>query len=182
MRIRACAGVLLLCLLLVHAGCEQSILRPPPAQTSGDGRDLFGPATMRLHPIFTQVKNLDGSLTGRPDGIEAVLEFDDRFGDPTKASGAVIFELYAIRKDFPDERGNRLAEPWTASLTTVDQQQAHWRREIGSYSFLLAFDQIRDDRDYVLTTTFEPLTGKRLFAQLDIPARVKPSTRKSNGD
>jgi hypothetical protein len=166
MRIACLAG-----LLVAVVGCQQSIVQPTAAQPAADSIDLFGPAAMRLHPIFTQVKNLSDS--GKPNGIEAVLEFDDRFGDSTKAAGAVIFELYAFRKGYEDPRGGRLTDPWTASLADVPQQQAHWRREIGAYSFLLADDQIRDDRNYVLTATFEPLAGPRLFARTILVGRKK---------
>ena len=165
-------------LLIVLGGCEQQVLRPSPPDTGVDQqRDLFGPAKMRLHPIFTQIKNWTGGTS--PDGIEAVVEFDDRFGDSSKAAGALVFELYAFRSGFPDPRGERLVEPWTASLSSVDQQQAHWRREIGAYSFLLADGDVRTDRNYVLTATFEPLSGPRIFSQLILSAngrQLTPST------
>ena len=38
----------------------------------------------------------------------------------------VIFELYDYRPYWPDPRGPRLANPWTASLTTYEDQKAHW--------------------------------------------------------
>lgn len=158
-------------------GCQESLLPSPTAAPPADPHGLFGPATMRLHPIFTQVKSLTGGTA--PDGIEAMLEFDDRFGDPTKAAGAVIFELYDFRTGFPDHRGERLLDPWTASLAGVAQQQAHWRREIGAYSFLLAYDHVRADRNYVLSATFEPVSGPRLFAQTVIAAQ---GGRRSEGN
>ena len=46
---------------------------------------MFAPVAMRVHPIFTDVKDWTGD--GRADGIEALVEFEDQFGDPTKASG-----------------------------------------------------------------------------------------------
>lgn len=159
----------LIVLLASLVGCSGALVHPPAADLPSDARDEFGPATMRLHPTFTQVTSFSGGT--KPDGIEAVLEFDDGFGDPTKAAGAVIFELYSLRNGFPDNRGDRLVQPWTASLAAVTQQQAHWRREIGAYSFLLSYDQVSPDRDYVLTATFEPLSGPRLFAQTIIQGR-----------
>jgi hypothetical protein len=165
MRFFATAGLLALML-----GCEGTALVQPAAVQPPDERQLFGPVAMKLHPIFTQVKSFSGGAT--PDGIEAVLEFDDQFGDPTKAAGAVIFELFEFRTGYPDHRGERLIQPWTASLATVSQQHGHWRREIDAYSFLLADDQVHTDRTYVLTATFEPLTGKRLFSQTVIGAQT----------
>ncbi|HUB27305.1 MAG TPA: hypothetical protein VL992_17910 [Tepidisphaeraceae bacterium] len=167
-------------LLAVIAGCSPTLVStsspvtPSPAGES----DLFDPVSMRIHPIFTQVK----SWTGRnaADGIEAVLEFQDRFGDTTKASGTVLFELYSYRTGFPDHRGARQAEPWIASLDSVDSQKLHWRSEIGAYDFLLALPTVSTSTDYVLTAMFEPPSGRRLFAQTIIIGQKKtshPATR-----
>jgi hypothetical protein len=172
MRFRLLAGF-----LLVVAGCGQTLVHPSAAPPPVDQADLFGPASMQLHPVFTQIKSWTGGP--KPDGIEAVLAFEDRFGDPSKAAGSVIFELYTFRKGFPDDRGPRLSEPWTASLSSVDQQQAHWRREIGAYSFLLADSGIATNKDYVLTATFEPLTGPRLFANTVITPTPQAASRPS---
>jgi hypothetical protein len=150
-------------LLAMIVGCESAAVHPAVPQVTDSSTDLFSPTLMRLHPIFTQVENFSGG--SKPEGIEAVLEFDDQFGDPTKAAGSVIFELYSFRTGYPDPRGKRLTEPWAASIKAVEQQRAHWRREISSYSFLLAYDEISADRNYVLTATFEPLDGQRLFAE-----------------
>jgi hypothetical protein len=166
---------ILFALALLAAGCGEAIVHPPPADTSTDVRDSFAPASMRLHPVFTQVKSFSGGTA--PDGIEAVLEFDDAFGDPTKAAGAIIFELYPLQHGTADHRGDRLVEPWTASLANFNQQQAHWRREMDAYSFLLADSKVNYNDDYVLLATFEPLNGTRLFAQTIIHARLTPADR-----
>jgi len=147
-------------ILLMLCACESTGPRPRTDEEAA----LFGPVSMRLHPIFTQVKNVSGTGTV-PDGIEAVLEFDDQVGDPTKAAGTAIFELFEFRQGYPDIRGERLINPWPASLVSLDDQQAHWHREYGAYSFLLADPAIKTDRNYVLTATFEPLEGGRFFAQ-----------------
>ncbi|MGA2233369.1 MAG: hypothetical protein ABSH22_20900 [Tepidisphaeraceae bacterium] len=168
---------LLAACLLVVAGCGQTLVHPPSVATPADQADLFGPASMQLHPVFTQVKTWTGGP--KPDGIEAVLQFEDQFGDPSKAAGSVIFELYDFRKGFPDDRGPRLSEPWTASLSSVDQQQAHWRREIEAYSFLLSDSAISSTHNYVLTATFEPLTGPRLFSKTVITGGHQPTSQPS---
>src|SRR3984957_16563947 len=157
-------------------GCTQPLVyAPPAANTAGDDPELFGPRAMRLHPIFTQVKSWNGN--GTPDGVEAVLEFRDRFGDSTKAAGAVIFELFSFRTGYPDHRGDRIGEPWAASLASADRQKTHWRSEIGAYDFLLSSDSVRVDSDYVLTATFEPPTGKRLFAETVIIGEKKKKSK-----
>jgi hypothetical protein len=119
---------------------------------------------------FSKVKDWSGR--GAPDGIEALVEFDDRFGDRTKAAGTVLFELFAYRSGWPDPRGTRLANPWTASLTNFDEQKAHWETASGSYLFRLAYDQMAWNRNYVLTATFQSSDGARFFAQTVLRAQA----------
>jgi hypothetical protein len=173
---RVAAIVAAIGFFLVVAGCSSSSNQP--RIRTPDEQALFGPATMRLHPTFTQVK--DWTNDGKPDGVEAVLEFDDQFGDPTKAAGTAVFELYAYRRGYPDPRGERLVNPWLGSIISVDEQRSHWHKEIGAYSFLLTYDGIRSDRDYVLTVSFEPLTGPRLSSDLVLTATKRKSG--SHGD
>ena len=80
-------------LLSMMIGCSAK-------RTTPGNIDMFAPTGMRIHPIFTQVADLDKD--GKPDGIEAQLEFQDQFGDPTKASGQVLFELFDYRRNSPD--------------------------------------------------------------------------------
>jgi hypothetical protein len=124
---------------------------------------MFEPAAMRVHPVFTQVKDWTGD--GRPDGVEAVVEFTDAFGDPTKASGQVLFELFDYRPRSPDPRGRRVVNPWVGSLVNADEQKAHWSRPARSYSFQLAYPAVSLDKTYVLTATFEKEGGGRFFGQ-----------------
>src|SRR2546421_6710450 len=77
-----------------------------PAPMSPDACAMFAPVSMRIHPIFSGIKDWNGD--NKPDGIEALLEFEDQFGDPTKAAGTAVFELYNYRKYDPDPRGGRV--------------------------------------------------------------------------
>ncbi len=126
---------------------------------------MFGPARMRIHPVFTQVKDWNGD--GKPDGIQAELEFEDQFSDPTKAAGKVMFELYAYRRGYPDPRGDRLVNPWVGSLLSLQEQYEHWNRTGRTYSFDLAAPQdvVTLRRSYVLTAMFEHSDGRRFFSQ-----------------
>ncbi|HEY1922875.1 MAG TPA: hypothetical protein VGG44_08910 [Tepidisphaeraceae bacterium] len=151
---------------LLVAGCSSQIVpRPETAEES----QLFGPVSMKFD-TFSKVKDWSGR--GAPDGIEALVEFDDRFGDRTKAAGTVLFELFAYRSGWPDPRGTRLANPWTASLTNFDEQKAHWETASGSYLFRLAYDQMAWNRNYVLTATFQSSDGARFFAQTVLRAQA----------
>lgn len=163
--------ILSLAALSATACTSQERLAPParpPAVPS-----MFNPVSMRLHPTFTRVKAWDpANTTGRPDGIEAELEFSDEFGDPVKAEGRVIFELYEYRKDAADVRGKRITTPFVGSLLTPDEQRARWNRATRTYSFKLATPALSSNRSYVLTATFEPKAGNRFYSRIIL----QPST------
>jgi hypothetical protein len=164
----------ILSLLLLLAGCNSS-------RNSNQGDAMFGPVTMRIHPIFTQVKDWTGD--GQPDGIEALIEFSDRFEDPTKAAGRIIFHLHSYRRDFPDASGKLAADlPWIGEIQTLAQQKEHWSRTSGTYSFRLAYPKINPGQDYVLEAMFERSSGGRFFDKIVLTAqsqeikRVGPAT------
>ena len=152
---------------MILAGCTAA---PKHARTPSECQ-LFAPVSMRIHPIFTQVKDWTGD--GVVDGIEALLEFQDQFTDPTKAAGDVVFELYAYRPYSPESRGDRVVNPWLGSLRTLRDQEARWNRTSRTYAFELEYPEIRDDRDYVLVATFD--TGQtRFFDQIVLEGRRAP--------
>jgi hypothetical protein len=153
-------------LAVMMCGCSA---RGPAS--SGSYAGLFAPVSMRIHPIFTDVK--DWNNDGRPDGIEALLEFEDQFGDPTKAAGTVIFELFTYRAYHADTRGERVVNPWVASVQTVGEQQSRWNRTSRTYSFRLEYPAIRQEQSYVLTATFE--TGEtRFFDRMVLQGHDRP--------
>lgn len=155
---------------LALGGCQGA----KPYPRTPDEAAMFGPASMRIHPIFTRLRDWDGD--SKPDGIEALIEFQDQFNDPTKASGKVLFELYDYRPGWPDPRGQRLANPWIGSLQTLEDQRERWNRTTGTYSFRLAYPQIRDDRTYVLTAIFELAGGGRFFDRMILEPSASPRT------
>src|SRR5436309_11677874 len=131
---RRVAPVSLLCLIVFFTiGCRAT----GPVPRSPGAAAMFAPIAMRIHPIFSGVKDWTGD--GKPDGIEALLEFEDQFNDPTKASGTVIFELFGYAPYNPDPRGPRLVNPWVGSLQTLADQQARWNRTSRTYSFQLEY-------------------------------------------
>lgn len=151
--------------------------QPATHSTERDSSDtpLFAPTELRIHP-FTSVK--DWNADNKPDGVEVLLELQDRFRDPTKASGAALFELYDYRRNHPDPRGERLAA-WRGSLLTLEEQRMHWNRVTRTYGFQLAYPQIRLDKSYVLQVWFDQ-GGRRLMSQVVLDAQeaksVTPST------
>lgn len=136
---------------------------------------MFRATAMRLHPVFTQIRSWTGGTT--PDGIEAMIEFQDQFGEPAKASGDVVFELFQYRTGFPDPRGTRVVNPWVATLDNVAAQRVHWNRAGRTYGFQLAFPQINPKTTYVLTATFELTGGGRFFDRIILePAGKNPES------
>ena len=146
-------------LLILLTGCASK-----PVERDNAEVIMFGPERMRLHPIFTQVKDWTGG--GKPDGIEGELEFQDQFGDPTKSAGKVMFELFAYRPGYADPRGDRVVNPWVGSLLSLREQYEHWNRTSRTYSFQLAMPGISVKRTYVLTAMFEHSDGQRFFSRV----------------
>jgi hypothetical protein len=130
---------------------------------------MFGPISFRIHPTFTQIKSWTGGAT--PDGIDAVIEFQDSFGDPTRASGTVRFELYAFRGSEPLHNGGRIAS-WSGSLDSRDDQMAHWDPAARGYNFQLTFNRLQKNHAYVLTAQFDR-NGTRLFDKLILEPSAK---------
>jgi hypothetical protein len=157
--------------LLIGSGCGD----PPPAVPTPNPGVLFGPASMRIHPIFTQIKDWTGA--GVPTGVEVLLEFDDQFGDPCKASGRVIFELYEFNKFDPQRKGQRLVNPYVGDLTTLQAQRDRWNRTSRTYTFQLFYYNIPTDKNYILTAVFQGDTGGRFFDQIVLEAQPPPTTR-----
>lgn len=160
---------LLIALLLLPA-CQSA----NPFRRDLTEAEMFGPASLRIHPVFTQVKDWTGDA--RDDGIEALLEFQDRFGDPTKAQGTAVFELYELAMYAPDHRGQRVVNPFVGALVSVANQQEHWNSTSRTYAFRLAYPQVDARRSYVLAVSFQLAGGGRLFAQTVIPARGQENT------
>ncbi|HYO11349.1 MAG TPA: hypothetical protein VER17_20460 [Tepidisphaeraceae bacterium] len=152
---------------VVVTGCAS---RDPIPRAQSDAA-LFAPVSMRIHPIFSGVKDWTGD--GAPDGLEALLEFEDQFADPTKASGSVIFELFTFRTNNPDPRGERVVNPWLGSLQTLADQQARWNRTSRTYLFQLEYPAVSEQQDYVLTATFDTGTT-RYFDRVVLEGRSRP--------
>lgn len=147
--------------LILLSGCQPPDRKPYARDANEEA--MFGPASMRLHPTFTQMKDWTGD--NRPDGVEALVELQDQFGDPTRAAGKVIFELFEYRPHAPDPRGVRVVNPWVATLATKEEQEARWNRALRAYAFELQFPQVQPGKPYVLTASFEH-DGGRLFDRL----------------
>lgn len=144
--------------------------------------DLFAPVAMRIHPVFTQLKDTSGD--GKPDGVEALVQLTDAFGDTTKGAGTVVLELFDYRRNFPDPRGERLAPPAVVALLTVDDQRRYWRRVGAAYALPLPYPQVSPKGYYVVTTTFTPAAGgDRMFDRIVlVPAGARDGQQEPADD
>jgi hypothetical protein len=159
--------------VLAVCGCAGE---PTVPRSEADAR-LFAPVSMRVHPIFTQVKDWNGD--GKPDGIEALVELQDQFGDPTKAAGRIIFELYDFKPYDPERRGDRVVNPWIGYLETLDEQRDRWNRTSRTYGFQLAYPDIQPAKSYVLTAEFQLSNGSRFFDRTILEGNKNASDRAS---
>jgi hypothetical protein len=141
-------AVPLLCLLIL-SGCAND----SPVTREED----FSPHKLRIHPIFTQVKDFDGDKT--PDGIDVVVELLDNYDEPTRGKGTMLFELWTYRKHQADNLGDRVCEPWRATLLNRAEQDEHWSKALRAYSIPLKVPKIDATREYVLTASFETAGG-----------------------
>ncbi len=110
-------ALVLFSLVIVANGCTSG---PEPVRD-----EMFAPATIRIHPTFTQFKDWTGD--GTPDGVEALVEVQDTFGEPTRVVGDVMFELHTYRPDMPEQR-RAIGGPWRHMLTTRAEQEERWNR------------------------------------------------------
>ena len=162
---RTLATATIVLTLAAGAGCRSG---ERPLARSPDEAAMLGPASARLHRVFTRVRDWTGD--GRADGVEVLLELRDAFGDPTKALGTAVFDVYAYRPAAPDPRGDRLAGPFEADLSTAESQREHYARTSRTYTFQLALPTVGDG-PYVVTASFQNEGGERLFDQMVLDGR-----------
>lgn len=130
--------------------------------------DMFSPRAVKLHPVFTKISDWSGD--DKADGIEALVELRDQFDDTCKGAGSLVFELYEFRTNQPDPRGRRIYNPWQVDIQTVEQQRDRWSKTSRCYTFRLAADRINKAGRYVLTVSFTPGSGARLFDRVVLGA------------
>jgi hypothetical protein len=147
-------------LMFVLASCSSFHLTPQANEQSAQ----FAPVAMRIHPIFTRITDWTGD--NYPDGIDALLEFQDQLGDSCKASGRVIFELYSFQKFDAERKGPRICNPWVGTLESVDDQRLRWNRTSRTYGFQLAWSAISATDTYLLTAEFQQANGGRFYDQI----------------
>lgn len=159
--------------LFILAGCTDT-----GGAAAAPRDDMFIAREVKIHPVFTRINDWTGD--GKPDGIDALVELHDQFGDTTKGSGTFMFELFEYRRDQPDPRGHRLSNPWLADVVTPEQQRARWSKTSRCYTFRLQSDQVARG-SYVFAVTFTPTNGPRAFDQVVLVNRAAADTTQPSG-
>lgn len=132
--------------------------------------DYYSPRTIRILP-FTKARSFDDDAV--PDGIGVSLRPLDGTGDPVKAYGTFIFELYAHRDASGNHRGD-LLQSWTQPVADPEDQKRFWERVTSTYEFQLSWEgqPIPPQKKYVLAVSFQAPGGKRLFDEYTFEFRV----------
>ena len=121
-----------------------------------------------------------GGQRASPPQDSTAREILDQFGEPTRATGRVMFELFSYRKDTPDVKGRRLSEPWIAPLDTREEQTERWNSALRAYTFQLHFPEISTKEYYVLTAQFD-LNGDGAAAGVATTQGATTSTSQAAG-
>jgi hypothetical protein len=151
--------------VLLVAGCADTGDMP-----AGPREDLFAARAVKIHPVFTRITDWTGD--GKLDGIDALVELRDQFGDTTKGAGTFTFELFEVRQDRPDGKGRRVSDPWHAEVITPDQQRARWSKTSRCYTFRLQSSEASKG-SHMLAVTYAPAGGgPRSFDQVVLTARA----------
>ncbi|MCA9254415.1 MAG: hypothetical protein KDA33_02205 [Phycisphaerales bacterium] len=134
--------------------------------------EYYSPATIQILP-FTKVRSFDDDIV--PDGLAVSLRPLDGAGDPVKAYGSFLFELYAFRPATATHRGERL-QSWTQTIRTPEDQRTFWERVTSTYEFQLAWEgnPLPNNQKYLLSASFEAPGAERLFDEYEFEFRLNP--------
>ena len=155
---------------------------------------FYSPQAIKILP-FTKAKSFDKDAI--PDGIEVSMRTLDGAGDPVKAYGTFLFELYAYRPASTDHKGE-LIQSWRQPVLNLDDQKQYWERVTTSYQFQLSWEGVplAPQKKYILAASFQAPGGPRLFDEfewefrvdrreildgLEKPAAEKPAAEKAGG-
>lgn len=162
---------------LLLAGCQ-----PPPPKLTGSGMDMFAPASLRLHQFSRLLNPLPPATATAPATapvpppitlpaviLEARIELQDQFQEPTKSPGTIQLELF---DQPPLTHKGALLQAWTLSLNTPEDNRDHWDRTTRMYVFKLPLTQPPPKRDHVLVTATLTLpNGAQLSGEIELPLK-----------
>lgn len=130
----------------------------------------YSPRKIKILP-FTKPRSFDDDVI--PDGVGVSLRPLDEAGDPVKAYGVFMFELYEHRKGLGNRRGE-LIQTWTQPVLGAADQKQFWERVTSTYEFQLSWEgkPLSPDQKYVLVASFQSTGSERLFDEYEFQFRV----------
>jgi len=161
--------LLLLMLLSVNIGCEQS-KRPPeiPFQTN------MSPDMLSIYTSYVPVKIDIMPLTEFVDAgdaqkseINIYVSLIDPFGSQIKSPGIFRFELYEYMKRSAEPKGKRAVIWPDVDLTYPITNNDSWRDFLRAYEFSFPCEQT-NSHDYILQVTCLCPNGKRLSSEFTL--------------
>lgn len=160
------------CGALACCGCGRGQIEDTAEGPSTD--DLvayYSPRTIKILP-FTKPRSFDEE-DAIPDGIGVSLRALDSSGDPVKAYGTFVFELYGYKNALGGHRGP-LIQTWTQPVRDVSDQKKFWERITTMYEFQLSWEgaPIPPQKKYILVASFQAAGSDRLFDEYEFEFNV----------
>jgi hypothetical protein len=159
--------------LYLIGGCARGeISETSGGPTAPELVSFYSPRSIKILP-FTKARSFDED--GIPDGIAVSLQPRDGAGDPVKAYGTFLFELYGYRPATADHRGERL-QSWEQRVVNLEDQKQFWQRVTATYEFQLSWEgqPIPPQKRYLLAVSFQSPGGERLFDVYEFEFRLPP--------
>lgn len=165
------AAVLLSGVLALSAGCERGRLNEgADGPTAEELVSFYSPQSIKILQ-FTKPKSFDDDAI--PDGIGLSLHTLDAAGDPIKAYGTFVMELYAYRPASPGHRGE-LLHTWTQLIANPTDQKQYWEKATKTYEFQLSWEgqPLEPQKRYILAVSLQAPGAERLFDEHQFEFRV----------
>ena len=149
----ACGGAL--------SGCHDGVMMGTASDpTPEELIRYYSPQSLKVLP-FTKPRSFDEDAF--PDGVGVSVRTQDGAGDPVKAYGTFLFELYAYKSGLASHRGE-LLNTWQQAVRNPNDQKTYWERVTSTYEFQLSWEgkPVPPQERYILVAYFQSPGSKRL--------------------
>lgn len=163
----------MLCALVISclAGCQRGrVYESEAGPTPEELISYYSPQSIKVLP-FTKPRSFDDDAL--PDGVGVSLRPQDGQGDPVKAYGTFLFELFAYQPGLGTHRGE-LLQTWNQPVLGPEDQKKFWERVTSTYEFQLSWEgkPIPPQSKYILVASFQAPGSERLFDEYEFEFRV----------
>ena len=158
--------LLLLILLSVNIGCEQSKTPPDIPFKTDISFDMLSIYTSYV-PVKIDIMPLTEFVDAgdvQQSKINIYISLLDPFGSQIKSPGIFRFELYEYMQRSAEPKGKRAVIWPDVDLTDPITNNDSWRDFLRAYEFSFVFEQA-NSRDYILQVTCLCPNGKRLSSE-----------------